>query len=139
MNDIEFAEKMNDLVDAPYALGDPDGGYDCLTILDKFSKIMGTTIPQEFKGFNRENYVKRYLNGEGAKEMLEYLLSLGEPVRKNFERLGDLFIYERKEIVGVGIYLGSGNVLTVTTKGIKVVSVDALDKLFNRIAVRRLV
>lgn len=125
MKDSEIAAAACKLIDAKYHLGPGEAGYDCLTMLWHFYGGLGIEVPREFKGYSADNYAERWLKGEGREELYEYLMSLGVEVPANFERAGDLMIFDAEKWVFPGIYLGSGHVLCCFEKGCMVVPYKA--------------
>lgn len=121
MRDAAVVHAARKLIDAPYALGNPGSGWDCLTMVWEFFDNVDIHLPREFKGYSAENYAERWKAGEGRDELREYLFGLGEPVEPNYERAGDLLIFDAEKWVFPGIYLGSGHVLCCFEKGCMVV------------------
>lgn len=116
--DAQISKAARSLIDAPYALGNPESGWDCLTMMWTFFDNLDIHLPREFRGYSAENYAERWKSGEGREELKEYLFSLGEPVEPNYERSGDLLVFDAGKWVFPGIYLGSGNFLAAYEKGV---------------------
>jgi len=134
----EFTTKLQKFIDAPFILGDKSKGWDCLNSLAEFYDSVGKPVPREFKGFNEQNYAEKWKDGEGKKELREFLLSLGESIDPNYAFDGDLFIFDGEETAFPGIYLGRGHLLMVFDKGVKVVALKAMKSLLKIVDVRRL-
>lgn len=121
MNDILIAQAARKLIDAPYCLGNEKYGWDCLSMMWEFYGNLGIKLPRRFKGYSDDDYAERWRKGEGREELFDYLTGLGEEVQENYERSGDLMIFDGKEWVFPGIYLGSGHILCAFEKGCMVV------------------
>lgn len=121
MRPREITDAARRLIDKPYHLGDTSRGYDCLSMVLDFYRGCGVKLPEEFRGFTRENYAERWKRGEGRQEIREFYGSLGRRVDVNYALPGDLMIYEWEDTVTAGIYLGNGHALMCFEKGLKVV------------------
>jgi len=121
MKDKDVATAARELIDAPYALGNPESGWDCVSMCLHFYDNLGISLPREFKGYSAENYAERWKKGEGREELRDYLMSLGVEVEANYERAGDLLIFDAEKWVFPGIYLGSNHFLAAFEKGCMVV------------------
>lgn len=122
MNDIAIATAAKRLIDARYHLGmSEDVAFDCLTMMREFYGNLGITLPPLPEGWNVDNYAKRWNNGEGREELYHYLLSMGKEVDENYMIAGDLLIFDGKDWVFPGIYIGSGHVICAFDRGVKVV------------------
>ncbi|MCR4286698.1 MAG: NlpC/P60 family protein, partial [Deltaproteobacteria bacterium] len=117
MKDKDIAAAAQRLIDSPYSLGDDSKGWNCLSMIWHFYGTLGISLPREFKGFSAENYAERWKKGEGREELHEYLMGLGQPVEPNYERNGDLLIFDAETWVFPGIYLGSGHFLAAYERG----------------------
>jgi cell wall-associated NlpC family hydrolase len=138
-DEVKFHNITRRYVDCLYGLGKKDPrveGFDCLTMLKDFYEEMGATFPEEWNGWNAENYAERWENGEGRKEFVEFLMTLGSPIEKNYMRRGDLIIYEGT-LSGPAIYLGNGLAILVLTIGGRVHSMRALEPYI--LSIRRLI
>lgn len=135
MNDIIFTEKIKKYVDGKYCFGDSSKGWDCITLIFDFYSSCGCSLPKEYKGWDLNNYAQKWQQGEGRDTIKEFLLSLGSPVKNNFQLAGDLMIFET-EAVFPGIYLGSQHVLMAFEKRVMVVPFKFFKD--NLIAIRRL-
>ena len=138
MNDITIAQTASKFSDCSFCLGDLTGekGWDCLSYIRNFYTEQGIDFPQEFKGFDKSNYAERWRNGEGRKELREFLLQLGQPVEENYSRRGDLYVMEKDDQIFGGISIGNGHLLIVFDVGGKVVP----ERMFKKfvIGIRRL-
>jgi cell wall-associated NlpC family hydrolase len=124
VRDIDIAQAANKLIDAPYALGDPMQGWDCVNSLLEFYEGLGVRMPTAFEGWDRANYAAKWKKDpdEGRRILGRFLRNLGVGVDFNYARRGDLMIFEGKEIPSFpGIYLGNGHILMVFDKGCRVV------------------
>ena len=121
LRDIDISNSAKRLIDADYHLGPVDNAFDCLTILREFYGNLGLTLPPLPDGWTDDNYAQRWQNGEGREELYYYLLSIGTEVEPNYIIAGDLLIFDGKEWVFPGIYLGSGHFLAAFEKGVRVV------------------
>src|SRR5574337_941948 len=120
--DSEISAAARKLIDAGYSLGPSDGSsFDCLTMVWHFYGCLGIELPREFKGYSAGNYAERWQAGEGRAELGEYLMSLGEEVPDNYERTGDLLIFDAGQWVFPGVYLGNAHFLAAFEKGCKAV------------------
>jgi len=137
MKRFEFTKKIQHFIDKPFALGDKSKGWDCLNSLAEFYDSIGKRFPREFKEFNEQNYAEKWKAGEGKKVFREFLLSLGESINPNYALEGDLFVFDGEETAFPGIYLGRGHVLMVFDKGVKVLPLKHIRKLFKVVDVRR--
>ena len=120
-NDIAIANAAGKLIDAEYSLGNKILGYDCISMLREFYGNLGITLPPLPDGWTDNNYAQRWQGGEGREELYHYLLSIGIEVEPNYIIAGDLLIFDGKEWVFPGIYLGSGHVICAFERGVKVV------------------
>jgi cell wall-associated NlpC family hydrolase len=140
MDEIHFTEATRKLVDAPYVLGNPSKGYDCLSML---YAIYDDALPREWHGWTLQNYAERWSKGEGRKELAEFVCGLGISIDPNFMRKGDIIIFGWSDASkGPGIYLGNDHVLAVLTSeigvnGTRVIPIRKLKPLI--FAVRRIV
>jgi hypothetical protein len=134
----EFTLKIQKFVDAPFALGDKTKGWDCLNSLDDFYRSIGKDFPEEYKGVNKDNYAEKWKSRNGKKLFREFLLSLGSKIDPNYMIEGDLFVFDGENFSFPAIYLGRSHLLTVWDKGIKVVPLKAIKRLFKLADVRRL-
>jgi hypothetical protein len=135
----EFTIKMQKFIDAPFALGDKNKGWDCLNALDEFYRSIGKDFPTEFKGINKDNYAEKFQSGIGKKLYKEFLLSLGSPINPNYALQGDLFIFDGKEWAFPGIYHGNGNLTMVFLEGARTVPLKAIKRFYGSpVGVRRL-
>lgn len=140
---MRTAEIIKKLLDKPYVLGNPNACYDCLSMLLTFWDHKGIKIPNEWRGWTRENYAERWSKGEGQTELYEFLSSLGEKIENiNYMREDDLVILaadtENGDImVTPAIYLGNNHLLLITIEtGIIVIPLWAVkEKIYE---VRRL-
>lgn len=134
----EFTKKIQKFVDAPFALGDKDKGWDCLNSLDDFYRSIGKDFPTDYKGINKDNYVEKWESGKVKKLYMEFLLSLGSSINPNYAIEGDLFIFDGTEWAFPGIYLGRGHLMMTFDKGVKVAPLKILKRMFKLVDVRRL-
>jgi cell wall-associated NlpC family hydrolase len=117
MDDIAFAEKMTKFFGQSFNLGDRGKkGWDCLTSMADFFESCGIKFPLEFRDWNEKNYAERWERGEGMDVFRDFLYSLGEPVDRNYMQPGDIIIFEMKDVVSAGVYLGSGHFQAVDRK-----------------------
>jgi len=134
----EFTLKLKKFVDAPHVLGNKNEGWDCLNILDEFYRSIGKDFPEEYRGINKDNYIEKWRSGKGKDIYREFLLSLGSSVHPNYSIEGDLFVFDGAEAAFPGIYLGRGHLLMTFDKGVKVVPLKSIRKLYHLVDVRRL-
>ena len=138
MKRFEFTLNIKKFIDAPFSLGDKSKGWDCLNSLDEFYRSIGKNFPQEYRGINADNYAEKWRLGEAKQIFREFLLSLGCSVNRNYALEGDLFVFDGEETAFPGIYLGRGHVLMVFDKGVKVLPLNLVKKIFKIVDVRRL-
>lgn len=93
----------------PFSLGCQGDGLDCLGLLWAIFANLGKNLPREYKGFTAKNYAQKWTSGEGKKELIEYLESLGHEIMLTYLVPGDIVLSD----TGFGIYLGNGNRVTV--------------------------
>lgn len=123
MRDIEISNAARSLIDAPYSLGDPESGFDCVSMIWHFYSSLDPGFVKDFpeaikaKGFTAGNYAEKWKAGEGREELYDYLMSLGEPVGVNYIIGGDLLIFQSERWAFPGIYLGSNHFLAAFEKG----------------------
>lgn len=127
ISDSALAALIDPFVDARYALGNPERGWDCLNSLHRFYKAAGADFPDEWRGYDASNYAGRWQKAETQcrKDFEEFLADLGEEVvNPNFMKPGDLLLFEGKEIfLFPAIYVGSGKMIMITGRktGMRVV------------------
>lgn len=134
----EFTLKIKKFVDAPFAFGNKEKGWDCLNSLDEFYRSIGKSFPKEYKGVNWDNYVEKWNSGSAKKIYKEFLLSLGSSINPNYALEADLFIFDGIEWPFPGIYLGRGHLLMVFDKGARVVPLKLVKRMYHLADVRRL-
>ncbi len=135
-DEIKFTEATRKLVDCDYSLCDTSKGFGCLTMILQVYREMGYRFPDEWNGWTESNFAERWEKGDGRKEFIEFLNTLGEPVQTNFVRPADLIIFED----GPGIYLSGGNVIRIyagNIEGGKVLPFRLLKRFV--VGIRRLV
>ncbi|MEE9356481.1 MAG: NlpC/P60 family protein [Methylococcaceae bacterium] len=116
----------------PYSLGCKEGGLDCLGLLWAVFENLGINLPREYEGFTSENYASKWMSGGGREELIEYLESLGHEVLLSYLAPGDIVLYES----GFGLYLGSGNMITVLEEhGVLVMPIKAIVTQAIRVAI----
>ena len=72
-------------------------------------------MPQEWNGWTRENYVERWLRGEGRQEYIQFIHERTMPVNINFMRERDVLIVESKDgFISIAIYLGNNHCIAIT-------------------------
>lgn len=135
---VEFTQKIEKFIDAPFALGNKSKGWDCLNTLDEFYRSIGKKFPEEFEGITKDNYAEAWRSGKGKKLLKRFLLGLGRSIDQNYAVEGDLFVFEGEKAVFPGIYLGRGHLLMVFDKGVRVVPLKVIKKGFYLLDVRRL-
>ncbi len=121
----DVAKIATRFVDADYALCDKAKGYDCLSMTLEFYRELGLDFPNEFNGFNEENYGEKWLTGEGLESYREFIEAVSDEIDPNYKIAGDLLIFDfgGRASINLGIYLGSGNAIMCFTKGIRVVPI----------------
>jgi len=99
--DSLISNAIERLIDAPFALGDTEKGWDCLNSLANFYDACGFKFPREFKDWNEQNYSQKWLEDveEGRRIFVEFLMSLGEPVDPCYLLRGDILILEAQKMV----------------------------------------
>lgn len=129
MKQSDIVDVARRFVEAPYALGDTDKGWDCLSLIMEFYRQLGVTLPVEHRGINISNYADVWKGGGGRAEFFEYLTAIGEEIEPNYAILGDLMIFDYgNNCVAPGIYLGNGTVLCAYEKGIFVIPLRFIKK-----------
>lgn len=134
----EFTLKIKKFIDAPFALGDKNKGWDCLNSLNDFYLSIGKDFPKEYRGVNWDNYVEKWNSGDAKKIYKDFLLSLGRSIDPNYAVQGDLFIFDGTEWPFPGIYLGRGHLLMVFLQGSRVVPLKIMKRMYRLVDVRRL-
>lgn len=120
VKDIAIRDAAKLLIDAKYCLGQGEG-FDCISILHEFYGRLNVHLPAPPEGWTLENYAEKWKAGEGRDELAEYLMSIGSEVPTNYERSGDMMIFDGKQCVFPGIYLGNGHFLAAFERGVMVV------------------
>lgn len=140
MKDTDLSKSMSKFVDCPYALGDINKGYDCLSFIGYLYEAMGFKFPREYKGITEKNYADVWRSGGGRKEFEEYLLSLGQSVKPGELRRGDMVVFRMTDgNTAPGVYTGNGNVHIITEKGGRTIPFKVLKRLdYELIDIRRL-
>lgn len=133
---------VKQMLEKPYKLGSFDNAFDCLSFIIRLYEDVGIKMPDEWRGWTRDNYAERWTKGDGRKELYDFFHSLGAEVEDvNYMIEGDLMLLN----VGGGndieitpsVYLGNANVLIVTIEtGVVVIPLWAVkEKIYE---VRRL-
>jgi len=118
---LRMAELTSQIVGKPYKLGE----WDCLGVVLFFCDNWGISIPENFEGYTKENYIQLFIdNPKRAKEIFfRFIASLGKEVDPKRTMPGDFLIIETNGETGVCINVGGGNILSaLLEKGIDVVS-----------------
>ena len=140
MNSTLVANQADKYLGKPYCLDDPINGWDCFNMLLDFYQAFGYQFPTEFEGYSLKAYKDLWLEDQDkAKQVLSrFLLSLGEPVEKNFFIRGDLLLFRipRKNLFSA-IALGNGNMKIAVQEGVTDVPFHIFQKLF--VGARRLI
>lgn len=90
-------------------------------MLHEFYGHLNVQLPALPEGWTLENYAERWKAGEGRGELVEYLVGIGSEVPANYERSGDMMVFDGKQWVFPGIYLGNGHFLAAFERGVMVV------------------
>jgi cell wall-associated NlpC family hydrolase len=115
-----------------YSLGCHNEGMDCLGLLWGTFDNLGIELPREYEGFSSANYADKWASGEGKKELIGYLESLGYEVLINYLIPGDIVIYPS----GFGIFVGNGRMITVVENhGVMVMPIKALIERAIRVVI----
>lgn len=167
MKRYEFTNKIKKFVDAPFALGDKEKGWDCLNSLADFYDSIGVDFPKEFGEWNEQNYAKGWMRdpSKGRETLIAFLRTLGREVDLKGLEHGDLLIidlkvtkdtfkninvepakaeilktfptmlnyitsvFEGRELTAFpAIYMGTGHILVVFNKGVKVIPLKFFEK-----------
>lgn len=117
---MRTADAVKEILEKPYELGGFKEGFDCFSMLLTFCDLKGIKLPDEWRGWTRDNYAERWEQGEGREAMYEFLHSLGTEVDDvNYLREDDIVLLA----IDMGgdvlftmpsIYLGNGHVLIVS-------------------------
>ena len=114
--------KLPDVVirfmDAPYKLGGShrEEGYDCLSFFYYFYKALSVDLGQSFHGYTMLNYNERWEAGQGRKDFMDFLTSIGTHIEVLHMMPGDVLVFGADDVVFPGVYLGNNNVLTCFLK-----------------------
>lgn len=141
----KLSKIVDRLVDKKFALGKqdtdsvkPEKGLDCLNSLYHIYKYLGFDFPTEWKGYNVENYAKRWEKEDCRGDFAEFLQSLGREIDPNYRLAGDLMLFEGKQVpVFPSVYLGNGKLLIAFHEGVRVVPFKFFKKFLK--SCRRLV
>lgn len=109
--EINLANAVSKYIDKKYKLGE----VDCLKYLLDIYESFGVQFPEEWHGWTRENYVERWLKGEGQEEFYLFLHEQGVEIEelKNIQR-GDLVIIRGYDGgIVPAIFVGNNNLLVV--------------------------
>jgi cell wall-associated NlpC family hydrolase len=140
--DTQISKAADRFVDCPYVLGDIRKGFDCLSMVLDFYRAMGIDLlPGEWNGWTEENYPERWERGEGRREFIDWLKTLGVSVDLAYLQRGDLIIFDGPipsgEFKGPGIYLGNGHVVRIFQNGGHVIPLKPFEHTI--VDVRRLI
>ncbi|MEO0166600.1 MAG: hypothetical protein ABIL39_10745 [candidate division WOR-3 bacterium] len=119
-DETEFSNFISKFIGKKHYLANPEKGWDCVNFLLEVYGHYGCNLPQEIEGITKDNYdyLWRKKRKEAVEIMKKFLFSLGKPIDPNYAIMGDLIIFEGKEMVFGGIYNWGANVIVVFDKGV---------------------
>lgn len=119
---IRLASLTSEWVGTPYEeyCERPKEGCDCLSFILNMLESYGHTIPDEFEGLNRYNYMASWhANKDKTIEKLHrFLLSVTEEKELNRMRSGDIILVKNRKVDerGFMMYAGNNKVIMVSIK-----------------------
>lgn len=144
---IRAATITKHMIEKPYHLGLIKTEFDCLSYILYFYDSLGYKFPDiwwlqtsqnSWEGWTRENYARKWEQGEGRDAFIDFLTGLGREVQINYMLEGDLIILDVEETGYPCIYLGNAKVLIISVEtGVTVMPLWAIKKRI--IEVRRLI
>ena len=130
---VKTAMIVKEMLDTPYELGK----VDCVSFILDYFEQKGVDMPDKWRDWTRDNYAKRWANGEGREELYLWLHGLGVEVEINYMIESDLILIDTPEGVTPALYMGNNNILIITIEsGLFVMPLMGLRK--NIREVRRL-
>lgn len=130
-----ISNAISKMIDKQYALANTSKGYDCMNSMLLFYESLGATFPDEFEGIKRTDYARHFIKDEvGTREVQSrFLRQVGQRVEWWELLPGDLLLYTEQ---GTGaavaaIYLSNGDVVVASTMGVRVVSMDDMNKQYD--------